>query len=191
MVTTGRLPGGELRTYETRARPVFDHGGRVTGTVTISRDVTERVHLEQSLRHASVGAERASQAKSEFLSRMSHELRTPLNAILGFAQLLEMDELPADQASSVDQIQVAGRHLLSLINEVLDISRIEAGPREPVHRARRGQRGPRRGDDVAGAGGRDGGHRALGRHRRVTRRCACAPIVSGCSRCCSIWGPTP
>ena len=127
VVTTGRLPGGELRTYETRARPVFDHGGRVTGTVTISRDVTERMHLEQSLRHASVEAERASQAKSEFLSRMSHELRTPLNAILGFAQLLEMDELPAEQASSVDQIQVAGRHLLSLINEVLDISRIEAG----------------------------------------------------------------
>ncbi len=58
---------------------------------------------------------------------MSHELRTPLNAILGFAQLLELDELPEDQASSVDQIQVAGRHLLSLINEVLDISRIEAG----------------------------------------------------------------
>jgi PAS domain S-box-containing protein len=127
VVTAGRLPGGELRTYETRARPVFDHSGRVTGTVTISRDVTERMHLEQSLRHASVAAERASEAKSEFLSRMSHELRTPLNAILGFAQLLEMDELPVDQASSVDQIQVAGRHLLSLINEVLDISRIEAG----------------------------------------------------------------
>jgi PAS domain S-box-containing protein len=127
VLTTGRLPGGDLRTYETRARPVFDHAGHVTGTVTISRDVTERMELEQSLRHASLGAERASQAKSEFLSRMSHELRTPLNAILGFAQLLEMDALPSDQASSVDQIQVAGRHLLSLINEVLDISRIEAG----------------------------------------------------------------
>jgi len=127
VVTTGRLDDGDLRTYETRARPVFDQAGRVTGTVTISRDITQRMHLEQSLRHASVGAERASQAKSEFLSRMSHELRTPLNAILGFAQLLELDELPADQASSVDQIQVAGRHLLSLINEVLDISRIEAG----------------------------------------------------------------
>ena len=127
VVSTGRLEDGDLRTYETRARPVFDQAGCVTGTVTISRDITQRMHLEQSLRHASVGAERASQAKSEFLSRMSHELRTPLNAILGFAQLLELDELPADQASSVDQIQVAGRHLLSLINEVLDISRIEAG----------------------------------------------------------------
>jgi PAS domain S-box-containing protein len=127
VVSTGLLTDGEVRTYETRARPVFDQAGRVTGTVTISRDITERMHLEQSLRHASVDAEKASQAKSEFLSRMSHELRTPLNAILGFAQLLELDALPLDQASSVDQIQVAGRHLLSLINEVLDISRIEAG----------------------------------------------------------------
>ena len=83
--------------------------------------------MEQSLRRASVEAERSSEAKSEFLSRMSHELRTPLNAILGFAQLLELDELPEEQASSVDQIQIAGRHLLALINEVLDISRIEAG----------------------------------------------------------------
>jgi PAS domain S-box-containing protein len=127
VVSTARLPDGDLRTYETRARPVFDHGGRVTGTVTISRDITPRMHLEQSLRQASMAAERASQAKSEFLSRMSHELRTPLNAILGFAQLLELDDLPEDQGASVDQIQVAGRHLLSLINEVLDIARIEAG----------------------------------------------------------------
>ncbi len=167
VMTTGRLPGGEQRTYETRARPVFDHSGRVTGTVTISRDVTVRMHLEQSLRHASVEAERASQAKSEFLSRMSHELRTPLNAILGFAQLLEMDELPAEQASSVDQIQVAGRHLLALINEVLDISRIEAGrvslSTEPVEV----ERSARRSDDAAGAGRRGGGYRALGRHRRI------------------------
>jgi len=127
VVTTGRLPDGKVRTYETRARPVFDPGGHVTGTVTVSRDVTARVHLEQSLRRATVEAERASAAKSEFLSRMSHELRTPLNAILGFAQLLELDDLPPAQASSVDQIDRAGRHLLSLINEVLDISRIEAG----------------------------------------------------------------
>jgi len=127
VVTTGRLPDGEVRTYETRARPVLGQAGNVTGTVTVSRDVTERVRLEHSLRHASALAERASEAKSEFLSRMSHELRTPLNAMLGFAQLLEFDELSEDQASSVDQIQVAGRHLLALINEVLDISRIEAG----------------------------------------------------------------
>ena len=72
-------------------------------------------------------AERANTAKSEFLSRMSHELRTPLNAILGFAQLLEMDELTADQKENVHHIVRGGNHLLDLINEVLDISRVETG----------------------------------------------------------------
>lgn len=75
---------------------------------------------------ARVAAETANQAKTEFLSRMSHELRTPLNAVLGFAQLLEMD-LDEPHQDSVRQIRRAGRHLLDLINEVLDISRIEAG----------------------------------------------------------------
>ncbi|MDQ3963824.1 MAG: ATP-binding protein [Actinomycetota bacterium] len=72
-------------------------------------------------------AERANRAKSEFLSRMSHELRTPLNSILGFAQLLEMDHLNEDQKDSIRHIVKGGRHLLDLINEVLDIARIEAG----------------------------------------------------------------
>ena len=71
-------------------------------------------------------ADRANRAKSEFLSRMSHELRTPLNAILGFAQLLEMDHLKDDQLESVRHIRKGGRHLLDLINEVLDIARIES-----------------------------------------------------------------
>lgn len=69
----------------------------------------------------------ASEAKSDFLARMSHELRTPLNAILGFGQLLEMDRREGEDSESVDQILRAGRHLLSLIDEVLDISRIESG----------------------------------------------------------------
>ena len=78
-------------------------------------------------RRAEVEADRANRAKSEFLSRMSHELRTPLNAVLGFAQLLEMESVGAEQRDSVNHILKAGRHLLGLINEVLDISRIEAG----------------------------------------------------------------
>ncbi len=93
----------------------------------IVRDVTERKRVEQILKRAKEEAERANQAKSDFLSRMSHELRTPLNAILGFAQLMQMDVLDADQAESVDQILKAGRHLLALVDEVLDIARIEAG----------------------------------------------------------------
>jgi signal transduction histidine kinase/ActR/RegA family two-component response regulator len=76
---------------------------------------------------ATAEADHANRAKSEFLSRMSHELRTPLNAVLGFAQLLQMEPLSERQGESVGHILRAGRHLLGLINEVLDISRIEAG----------------------------------------------------------------
>lgn len=79
------------------------------------------------LSRARQAAEEANHSKSEFLSRMSHELRTPLNAVLGFGQLLEMEDLEPDQQDSVKQILKGGRHLLDLINEVLDISRIEAG----------------------------------------------------------------
>ena len=90
-------------------------------------DITARKRAEAILRETQQAADRANQAKSEFLSRMSHELRTPLNAILGFAQLLEMDPLTPDQRESIARILHGGRHLLNLINEVLDISRIEAG----------------------------------------------------------------
>jgi signal transduction histidine kinase/CheY-like chemotaxis protein len=90
-------------------------------------DVASRWLLWKSqAQEARVAAESANQAKSVFLSRMSHELRTPLNAVLGFAQLLELD-LPEEQREPARQIRRAGVHLLDLINEVLDISRIEAG----------------------------------------------------------------
>jgi PAS domain S-box-containing protein len=92
-----------------------------------ARDVTERKRIELALQTAQREAEAANRAKSEFLSRMSHELRTPLNAVLGFAQLLEMDALSDEQRENVAYISRAGRHLLDLINEVLDISRIESG----------------------------------------------------------------
>jgi len=87
----------------------------------------ERKRAEEALRQAKQEAERANRAKSEFLSRMSHELRTPLNAILGFGQVLEMEPLVPEQREGVGHILKAGRHLLGLIDEVLDIARIEAG----------------------------------------------------------------
>ena len=93
-----------------------------------ARDVTNARRAAEELARATEEAERANQAKSEFLSRMSHELRTPMNSVLGFSQLLERDEqLSAEQRDSVHHIVSGGRHLLQLIDEVLDIARIEAG----------------------------------------------------------------
>jgi PAS domain S-box-containing protein len=92
-----------------------------------AHDISERKRAERVLREAKQEADRANRAKSEFLSRMSHELRTPLNAILGFGQLLQLDDLTAEQSESVEHMLRGGRHLLELINEVLDISRIESG----------------------------------------------------------------
>lgn len=95
--------------------------------VAIVRNIAERKRMEESLIEAKEEAERANRAKSEFLSSMSHELRTPLNAVLGFAQLLEEGDLDAQQRENVQDILRAGHLLLDLINEVLDLSRIEAG----------------------------------------------------------------
>jgi PAS domain S-box-containing protein len=97
--------------------------------VSAIRDLTDRKRYEDALR-AAQAAERASAAKTEFLSRMSHELRTPLNAVLGFAQVLQLDArapLAPQHAQQVHQIEQAGRHLLAMINDLLDVSRIEAG----------------------------------------------------------------
>jgi PAS domain S-box-containing protein len=118
---------GEWVTLDTRAEAVVGEDGLTTGAVAVSRDITADLELDEQLRAAVAAAEQASSTKSDFLSRMSHELRTPLNSVLGFAQLLEMDELPVEQAEAVGHILRAGHHLLDLIDEVLDIARIESG----------------------------------------------------------------
>ncbi|MQA98865.1 MAG: PAS domain S-box protein [Actinobacteria bacterium] len=103
----------------------------------VLRDVTERKRVQQALQAAKTEAEQASRAKSDFLARMSHELRTPLNAILGFAQILEIGDLGPEDTDSVRQIVRAGKHLYQLIEELLDVARIEQGQLalsiEPVH----------------------------------------------------------
>jgi len=108
---------------------LYDDDGVLTGFSKVTRDVTERRRADEALGQARAEAERASRAKTDFLSRMSHELRTPLTAILGFNQLLGMDRetLTDDQAHAVEQIGKAGEHLLAMIEEVLDIAQIEAG----------------------------------------------------------------
>jgi PAS domain S-box-containing protein len=106
-----------------------DEQGRPLKIVSTLEDIGERKQLEQA-RVAAQAAERANRAKTEFVSRMSHELRTPLNAVLGFAQLLRMNSqepLSEHQREQVQHIERAGLHLLGMINDVLDLSRIEEG----------------------------------------------------------------
>ena len=147
--------GYEARYWSLRNSPVVDDVGNLTYIINRVEDVTEFVRIKQEgseqqqhtaeleertsrmeseilarsseLQEANARLRAADAAKNLFLSRMSHELRTPLNAILGFAQLLEVDDLSSDQRESVDQILRGGRHLLALINEVLDLSRVESG----------------------------------------------------------------
>ena len=140
--------GFEVRFWSPRNSPVFDDAGELTYIIHRVEDVTDFVRLEEleeqqkvvnsemqvellqrarELADANERLRRADGAKSEFLSRMSHELRTPLNAVLGFGQLLQMDTLTESQMENVAQILRSGRHLLDLINEVLDITAIEAG----------------------------------------------------------------
>jgi hypothetical protein len=121
---------GNLFWNEVFLTPLRNARGQLTHFVCILNDVTEAEKFEEELVNAKVAAELASQAKSEFLSRMSHELRTPLNAILGFGQLMESDPdetLSSDQKKNLALILDAGWHLLELINDLLDLSRIEAG----------------------------------------------------------------
>jgi signal transduction histidine kinase/ActR/RegA family two-component response regulator len=121
-------PLGVLAAYATKPRTfVQDDVHFLQAVANVLTAAIERQRAEESIRLAREQAETANRAKSEFLSRMSHELRTPLNAILGFSQLLELDKPTPSQAESVAHISRAGQHLLSLINEVLDIARLETG----------------------------------------------------------------
>jgi PAS domain S-box-containing protein len=133
---------GEVRDYELSLRhadghvtPVLcnatvyrDETGRVIGVFAAARDITERKQVEEALLLAREAAESANLAKSAFLANMSHEIRTPLNAILGFSQLLQRDPaLTHEQKGYLDTVSRSGEHLLTLINDILEMSKIEAG----------------------------------------------------------------
>ncbi len=133
--------GGKIRNYEARLRRKdgqavwiaasahvrLDDEGREVGVESIFRDVSDQKRMEQDLIKAKVEAESANRAKSTFLASVSHELRTPLNSILGFSELLKMENQDDTTLELAGHIYKSGRHLLTLINELLDLARIETG----------------------------------------------------------------
>jgi PAS domain S-box-containing protein len=122
-----RHSDGHWLTVESRGRALDNDGAPPEFAVFITRDISESVALEHALEIARSEAERHDAAKSEFMSRMSHELRTPLNSVIGFSQLLQMESSDPDILRMLGHINNSGQHLLNLINEILDISRIESG----------------------------------------------------------------
>jgi signal transduction histidine kinase len=121
---------GGIRYVSASGRPIFDDTGTFIGYRGTARDVTAEVEVADELSRAKEAAEAASRAKSEFLASMSHELRTPLNAIIGFSELMQ-EQRPGrggdDYAEWASDIMASGKHLLEVINDVLELARIEAG----------------------------------------------------------------
>ena len=127
---------GKKTVVSCSARTLYARDHQLLGVFVAVRDITVSKHIDQILHKRNVDlqiakmvAEKANLSKSDFLSRMSHELRSPLNAILGFAQLMESESPPPtpSQQGSIERILQAGWHLLNLINEILDLAKIESG----------------------------------------------------------------
>ncbi|MEB3289523.1 MAG: PAS domain-containing protein [Leptolyngbya sp.] len=123
-------PDGNIRTLHIVQHPVWDHEGELLAVEGVAEDITDRKVAEAELRRTNAELERTTHLKDEFLANMSHELRTPLNAILGMTEGLQEEifgPLTDRQQNSLATIERSSSHLLSLINDILDLSKIEAG----------------------------------------------------------------
>ncbi len=129
-----RCKDGSTVWTDVTASPLVSADGSTVELLGVTRDISERKRYERKLRQASASAEAANAAKSEFLAHMSHEIRTPMNAVLGLAQVLAREPLAPNQHEMVERIRSAGQSLLAILNDVLDLSKIEAGQLRIEHR---------------------------------------------------------